>query len=268
MISASCNCEISIFCDAAGTLEPPRAPPAGAVYNRLFAATGHPDGLPCQPQSQHRVESTDRAYAIAEMTPTIAPTAQTGWTPARVQAAATETALEAFLTRVQRRALRMAELATGHREEALDLVQDAMFGFVRRYAAKAETDWTPLFFRVLDSRLHDWYRRRRVRDRWAAVLGREPDSDHADDAITRAPDLHEPGPMSRTAGNEAMRALDAALGRLPLRQRQAFLLRIWQGFDVATTATCMRCSEGSVKTHLSRAVNALRAALEDHHEYA
>jgi RNA polymerase sigma-70 factor (ECF subfamily) len=183
----------------------------------------------------------------------------------RVDAVSTnQRALDQFLRSVERRALRMAELATANRDDALDLVQDAMCGFVRHYAAKPEAEWAPLFYRVLDSRLNDWHRRRTVRSRWLAVFDRGSGEDDDLDPIAQAPDTQEPGPLLRLAGTEAGKALDAALVDLPLRQRQAFLLRVWEGFDVATTATTMRCSEGSVKTHLSRALAALRRALEDH----
>jgi RNA polymerase sigma-70 factor (ECF subfamily) len=198
------------------------------------------------------------------MTHTIALTAPAIWNPARVDTANTgERTLDQFLKSVERRALRMAELATGNRDEALDLVQDAMFGFARHYAGKPAADWAPLFYRVLDSRLNDWHRRRSVRSRWLAVWTRNVDDDEHDE-IAQAPDTNDPGPLLRLAGSEAAHALDAALGNLPLRQRQAFLLRVWEGFDVAATASTMRCSEGSVKTHLSRALAALRRALEDY----
>ncbi len=201
---------------------------------------------------------------MATMTHTILLTSPMIGAPERVDAAkADEHTLDHFLRNVERRALRMAELATASRDEALDLVQDAMFGFVRHYAAKPPAEWTPLFYRVLDSRLNDWHRRRQVRSRWLGVFTRDPE-DAESDEIAQAPDLSDPGPLLRLAGGEAARDLDAALVRLPRRQRQAFLLRIWEGFDVATTARTMRCSEGSVKTHLSRALTALRRALEDH----
>jgi len=170
-------------------------------------------------------------------------------------------ALERFLREVERRALRMAELATGNREEALDLVQDAMFGFVRHYGERPDKVWRPLFWRVLDSRLNDWHRRQKVRGRWSF---RPDDKDTDEDPIALAPDAREPGPLARMADGEATVALDAALRGLPLRQRQAFLLRIWEGLDVAATSVAMRCSEGSVKTHLSRALANLRRALEAH----
>lgn len=173
-----------------------------------------------------------------------------------------ERALDEFLKTIERRALRMAELATASRDEALDLVQDAMFGFVRHYADKPATDWPPLFYRVLDNRINDWYRRRQVRSRWIGGFLRDPDDD-GDDKLEQAPDSADPGPLLRLAGSQAALALDAALRALPHRQRQAFLLRLWEGLDVADTAAAMRCSEGSVKTHLSRALAALRRALEE-----
>jgi len=171
-----------------------------------------------------------------------------------------DSTLDRFLRSIERRALRMAELASGNRDEALDLVQDAMFGFVRHYADKPEAEWTPLFYRVLDNRLNDWHRRRRVRTRWIEAFVR--DDAGKSDTLAQVPDPSDPGPLLRLAGTQAARALDTALGGLPLRQRQAFLLRVWEGFDVATTAATMRCSQGSVKTHLSRALAALRRKLE------
>ena len=193
--------------------------------------------------------------------PTI-PVRPVEWDRASVESLAERT-LDEFLKSVERRALRMAELATLNRDEALDLVQDAMFGFVRHYAAKPAADWAPLFYRVLDSRLHDWHRRRQVRSRWLSAWLHDPE-DAGVDAIAQAPDVNDPGPLLRLAASEAAQALDAALAKLPLRQRQAFLLRVWEGFDVAATAAAMRCSEGSVKTHLSRALVALRRELEDY----
>jgi RNA polymerase sigma-70 factor, ECF subfamily len=171
-------------------------------------------------------------------------------------------AIERFLREIERRALRMAEMATSNREEALDLVQDAMFGFVRHYGTRSPNEWSPLFWRVLDSRINDWHRRQRVRGRWLGWFERGTDDD--EDPIAAAPDPGEPGPLARMADGEASKALELALRALPLRQRQAFLLRMWEGLDVAATAAAMRCSEGSVKTHLFRALANLRTYLEAH----
>ncbi|MBX3687795.1 MAG: RNA polymerase sigma factor [Dokdonella sp.] len=180
--------------------------------------------------------------------------------PLAVPAAAT---LDAFLRGVERRAWRVAELAIRQRDDAVDLVQEAMFGFVRRYGQRTPEEWAPLFWRVLDSRIHDWHRRHAVRSRWTGWLGRlGGDADEESDPLLAVADGREPGPLARLADREAGAALDLALRALPLRQRQAFLLRIWEGLDVAQTATAMRCSQGSVKTHLSRALARLREQLE------
>lgn len=174
-----------------------------------------------------------------------------------------ESGLDAFLRGVERRALRHVELAGFSREDALDVLQDALLAFVRRYRERPSQEWPPLFWRVLDSRLVDAQRRRTLRGRWFGWLGLGADEDGGD-PIAALPDPAEPGPAARLGDREAAAALDAALRALPLRQRQAFLLRVWEGFDVAQTAQAMGVSEGSVKTHLFRALQALRTRLESH----
>lgn len=174
-------------------------------------------------------------------------------------------ALDAFLRGVERRALRMAELSCGLREDALDIVQDAMLAFVRRYAGHPPADWAPLFHRVLDSRIMDHHRRSQVRSRWRLWL-RPRDEDEGEDPIQQVIDPQQLEPWLRLADAELMQALDAGLRALPVRQRQCFLLRVWEGLDVAQTASAMDCSEGSVKTHLSRALARLRQLLQDHRQ--
>ncbi len=181
---------------------------------------------------------------------------------APVQVAERARSLDRFLRGIERRALRIAELSTHHREDALELVQDAMLAFARSYADKPEDEWPPLFHRVLDSRILDFHRRSQVRRRWRVWFGRRAD-ENEEDPLEQVADPGDPGPMLRMADGQTRAALEAALRALPLRQRQTFLLRIWEGLDVAQTAAAMGCSEGSVKTHLSRALAALRPRLED-----
>lgn len=185
--------------------------------------------------------------------------------PASSDAQAQRVALNRFLQEVERKALRMAELGTRDREEAMDLVQDAMLAFVRNYARKPSAQWAPLFYKVLDSRLQDFHRRQTVRNRWRVWL--KPfgaDDERAADPLEQAPAPETIGPAHQAQGSEAIGELDQALQQLPPRQRQAFLLRMWEGFDGAMTAGIMGCSEGSVKTHLSRAMHTLRDRLEDY----
>lgn len=172
--------------------------------------------------------------------------------------------LEAFLASIEGRAFRMALMATGNREDALDIVQDAMFDWVRRYRRKPDSLWKPLFYRVLSSRISDWGRRRRVRDRFRKwFAGRDSDPDNTgDDPIERLPDPAVSHTADRVVVGEAAHALNMALTQLPLRQRQAFLLRAWEGLSVKETAGAMKCSQGSVKTHYSRALASLRLKLE------
>lgn len=172
-------------------------------------------------------------------------------------------ALDAFLREVERRALKMAQLAVRNVDDALELVQEAMLGFVKRYAHKPASDWKPLFYAVLDSRIQDFHRRQNVRGRFFRWFKSDTDDD-GPDSLAQVPDESQHAPLELLAGSEAGAALDAALRALPGRQRQAFLLRMWEGFDVAQTAAVMQCSEGSVKTHLFRALANLRTRLESH----
>ncbi len=171
--------------------------------------------------------------------------------------------LDSFLREVERRALRMAELSVGNREDALDLVQDAMLSFVRSYADRPTNEWAPLFYRVIDNRILDHHRRNQVRSKWLAWLPFYTDENETDNnPLDRIEDTAERGPAQQMINQDIRENLDFALKALPNRQRQAFLLRIWEGLDVADTARAMSCSEGSVKTHLSRAMLALRNKLE------
>jgi RNA polymerase sigma-70 factor (ECF subfamily) len=172
--------------------------------------------------------------------------------------------LDGFFRGVERRALRMAQFAVNDLDDALELVQDSMLGFVKRYSDKPEADWAPLFWRVLDSRIQDHHRRQSVRRRWRVFLKVDNDRDEGYDPLSEVADPVTTSPIDRLHGSEAAQAIDAALKALPDRQRQAFLLRVWEGLDVAATAGVMGCSEGSVKTHLFRAMDALRRRLEDH----
>jgi RNA polymerase sigma-70 factor (ECF subfamily) len=160
----------------------------------------------------------------------------------------------------------MAELATGNREDALDLVQEAMMGLVKSYADRDEQDWAPLFHRILQSRINDWYRRSKVRNRFRVWLGfgSPSDEDSGVDPMQAAVDHRQLDTVSQLQQEGAVDQLQSALHTLPVRQQQAFLLRCWEGLDLAETAFAMGCSEGSVKTHYSRAVHRLREVLGEH----
>ena len=173
-------------------------------------------------------------------------------------------ALEQFLAGIERRALRIAEYATRNREDALDIVQDSMLKLAERYATRPEAEWPPLFHTILQSRIRDWQRRTIVRNRFRVWLRIPEDGPEMADPIATLPDPLEATPERVLEGRHAVQRLEDAIGMLPARQREAFVLRVWEGLNVADTATAMGCSQGSVKTHLSRAMHALRGALEDY----
>jgi RNA polymerase sigma-70 factor (ECF subfamily) len=170
--------------------------------------------------------------------------------------------LNEFLAGAERRAFRMAKFATGSTDDALDLLQKAMLDFVRRYANRPSKEWKPLFYRVLQSRIVDWQRRRSVRKRIFAWLGRGRNEDQEKD-IQEAPDPAGSNPFEDVRRKEKWTMLEKAIRRLPRRQQQAFLLRAWEELDVAQAASAMGCSEGSIKTHYSRAVHTLRGLLQE-----
>lgn len=183
-------------------------------------------------------------------------------TPAAEEAALDQSrALERFLADVERRAFKIAQIAVRDVDDALDIVQDAMLQLARRYSARPSEEWKPLFYRILKNRIHDCQRRRVVRAKVLAWLpARHDDDDDAPDPIESAPGTGL-APGERVQVDETMQALERALGELPGRQQQAFLLRNFEGLDVAQTAAAMGCSEGSVKTHYFRAVQTLRERL-------
>ena len=173
-------------------------------------------------------------------------------------------ALNQFLAGVEKRAFRMADLATGNPDHAMDIVQDAMMSLVKNYSHKNEAEWGPLFYRILQSKIRDWYRRSRTRNRvfgWLSISNYDDDNDAAD-PIQQAADKTGLSPDTNADNEQLMDVTLNAIRQLPLRQQQAFLLRAWEGFDVKETAKAMGCSQGSVKTHYSRASKSLKQTLE------
>jgi RNA polymerase sigma-70 factor (ECF subfamily) len=165
--------------------------------------------------------------------------------------------LDRFLLSVERRAFRIARIAVRHDDDALDIVQDAMLQLARRYAQRPSEEWRPLFYRILQNRIRDCQRRRQVR---AKIMSWLPGWQAGPDPYDGVPDAR-PQPQDLLANDQAMATLERALAELPGRQQQAFMFRNFEGMDVAQTAVAMGCSEGSVKTHYSRAVHTLREQL-------
>jgi RNA polymerase sigma-70 factor (ECF subfamily) len=172
--------------------------------------------------------------------------------------------LDKFLAEIERRAFRMAQIALRNADDALDVVQDAMLKLVRVYANRPSEEWRPLFFRILQNGIRDLQRRQSVRRRlmaWMPGPREDPDED-TPNPLDNVPDGGA-GQSERLMQEQAMERLEESLGKLPARQREAFMLRNFEGLDVAETAVAMGCSAGSVKTHYSRAVHTLREQLDE-----
>lgn len=167
-----------------------------------------------------------------------------------------------FLAVTEGRAFRIAQIATGNRDEALDLVQETMMKLVQKYSERSANEWTPLFYAILQTRIRDWHRRQVVRNRFRTWFTWH-DEEGKDDALEQYPANGDSEPSTRLENGQFMARLDRELGALPYRQQQVFLLRVWEGLDIAQTAAVMQCSESSVKTHHARALQRLREQLEE-----
>lgn len=170
-----------------------------------------------------------------------------------------EAVLDAFLASVEADAYRLALSASHNPDEAVDIVQDAMMTLVQHYRDKQSDELAPLFHRILQNRIRDWYRRRSVKHtllRWSG-LG---DTTQATADIP-APEHAQPDALLGSTGD--LLVIEEALRQLPLRQQQTFLLRAWKEMSVEETAHAMSVSTGSVKTHYSRALKSLRVLLEE-----
>jgi len=176
--------------------------------------------------------------------------------------------LEEFLKFIERRAFHMARISTNNVDDAHDIVQDTMYKLVEKYADKAPADWKPLFYTILRSKTTDYYRRNAIRDK--VFPWRKPNSNESDDYLESLINLSTSAgtddPDSMLVRSERLQQLTSAIKQLPLRQQQAFMFRAWEGLSTLQTATAMGCTEGSVKTHYSRAMKRLRALLGDYYE--
>ncbi|MCX7960862.1 MAG: RNA polymerase sigma factor [Burkholderiales bacterium] len=181
---------------------------------------------------------------------------------------ASRSELSAFLQDVERRAFRQAMFAVRDEDAALDIVQDAMLRLAERYGDRPATELPPLFQRILQNAIRDWYRRQRARSLWMTLLSalspaqEDEEHDPLETLRTEALSNSEAHPADQLERSQVVEIINEEVAKLPARQRQAFLLRYWEELDVAETAKVMGCTEGSVKTHCSRAAHALAAALK------
>ncbi|MDO9051689.1 MAG: RNA polymerase sigma factor [Methylotenera sp.] len=179
---------------------------------------------------------------------------------------ATPKELSDFLIAVERRAFKQTAYAVRDDHTALDIVQDSMMKLATKYGNNPVTEFPMLFQRILQNTMRDYWRRQKVRNLWTTLLssfgGSSDGGDERDplDTIDVEDDSDEPS--TQLARSQTIILIERALEKLPARQREAFVLRYWEDMDVAETASIMGCSDGSVKTHCSRAVRALATELK------
>jgi RNA polymerase sigma-70 factor (ECF subfamily) len=180
---------------------------------------------------------------------------------------ATAKELSDFLASVERRAFKQAVFAVQEEQAALDIVQDAMMRLAEKYPDRPAAELPLLFQRILQNAIRDHFRRSKVRSTWTTLLsgmGLSGEDDEADPLEVL--EIEDSGavpssPADQLEQSQVMAAIEAAVKALPERQREAFMLRYWEELDVSETAKVMGCSEGSVKTHCSRATHALAKVL-------
>ena len=206
-------------------------------------------------------EAATPAFATIRANPGILPAP-----PERALASRKE--LSDFLASVERRAFKQCVFSVQDDEAALDIVQDSMMKLAEKYADRPPAELPLLFQRILQNGIRDHFRRGKVRSTWTTLLsnlGMGGDDDESDPLETMDVDVHENVPASpadRLEQSQVMAAIEEAIRTLPGRQREAFMLRYWEELDVSETARAMGCSEGSVKTHCSRATHALAKILK------
>lgn len=175
--------------------------------------------------------------------------------------------LSSFLASVERRAFKQAQFAVRDADAAHDIVQDAMLKLSENYGGRPAPELPLLFTRILQNTIHDYFRRQKVRSTWVTLfsaLGGRDDDDDADPLETLealAGSEQAESAADKVERSQTIAIIEEEIARLPTRQREAFLMRYWEEMDVAETAAVMGCSEGSVKTHCSRATHALSKAL-------
>jgi RNA polymerase sigma-70 factor, ECF subfamily len=173
--------------------------------------------------------------------------------------------LSDFLRDVERRAFKQTAYAVRDDHAAMDIVQDAMLKLADKYPDKPVTEYPMLFQRILQNTMRDFWRRQKVRALWTTLLSsfstQSDDGEARDPLDTMDVDDGSQNPATQLEGSQTLQVIETALQKLPARQREAFVLRYWEEMSVAETAESMGCSEGSVKTHCSRALHTMAALL-------
>ena len=177
--------------------------------------------------------------------------------------------LNLFLAGIEKKAFKQAVYAVRDDASALDIVQDAMISLTEKYGDRPASELPLIFTRIIQNRIHDWFRRQKVRNAYEtsfSSLGSGQDGEDGFDPLELL-EIRDEAQMPQTGEEKLVQSqllviLEAEITKLPIRQREAFLMRYWDELSTAETALAMGCSEGSVKTHCSRATHTLAAALK------
>lgn len=177
--------------------------------------------------------------------------------------------LDQFLQLVEKKAYKMAVISVRDHHEALDLVQEAMFKLATSYGDKSSNELKPLFYRILQNKITDWHRHQKLKNMlffWQSNSAQEDDDSVLETASTAINSEFEASEQIQQ--QQLQQALNNAIATLSVQQQQCFLLRSWEGFSVAETAEILGCSQGSVKTHYSRATAKVKEVLETDYGYS
>lgn len=174
--------------------------------------------------------------------------------------------LSDFLRNVERRAFKQTVYAVRDEHAALDIVQDSMLKLAEKYPDNPVTEYPMLFQRILQNTMRDFWRRQKVRNLWTTLLSSFGTNEEGEESYDPLETIdigdESQNPAVQLESNQTLKVIETALQKLPARQREAFVLRYWEEMSVAETADSMGCSEGSVKTHCSRALHTMVALLE------
>ena len=170
--------------------------------------------------------------------------------------------IEHFLQQVEKKAFRIALMAVKNEQDALDLVQNAMMKLVEKYADRDVNELKPLFYTILQNQIKNWYRKETMTSKWFFWQKSQYDIEEEEFESPLVEGVTEFSPEQDLSQKQLSKALIDVLQELPVKQQQCFLLRSWEGLSVKETASIMQCTEGTVKTHMSRASQKLNHVLK------
>jgi len=187
-----------------------------------------------------------------------------------ITTASDELTMEQFLIQIEKKAYRMAEISIRDHGDAMDILQESMIKLVTKYSEHPCEQWKPLFYKILNNKITDWHRHQKVKN--LLFFWKSDKADNLDESLDPIDNIEDQfsgqkAPVEALEQLQQQEVVIESLLRLSVKQQQCFILRSWEGMSVADTALAMGCSQGSVKTHYSRAIAKLKHTLEVEHDY-